>query len=348
MAQWQIERTGEKVTISCRGSWLATVLDDASAAFVAELSALSGHEVVFELSGVERIDTVGALLLQETERALNARGNRVRMRGADGDTQRVMTMTHQYAHPGAAFALPAHGVFESVGRQSADIFRTAGGVMAFVGQTFFTFLNILFSKGQLRLKEIAHQVSESAIKALGIVALTMFLVGVVVAYQSAVQLKIYGANIFIVDALGISIFRELAPMLTAIVVAGRSGSSYAAQIGVMKMTEEIDAMRTMGFDPYAFLVLPRMIALIIMMPILTFFADIFGMIGGMLIAHTELGLSATLFVDRFVEAVEIKHFWVGIFKGPFFAVLIASIGIYRGMQVKNDTESIGINTTKSV
>jgi phospholipid/cholesterol/gamma-HCH transport system permease protein len=192
------------------------------------------------------------------------------------------------------------------------------------------------------------EANESGIKALPIIVLTTFLTGVVVAYQSAAQLKLYGANIFIVDMLGISILREMAPMLAAIIVAGRSGSAYAAQIGVMKITEELDAMRTMGFDPYAFLVLPRMLALIIMMPILIFFADIAGVVGGMLIAKIDLGLSPTLFLERFVEVVSIKHFWVGMLKGPFFAILIASIGIYRGLQVKNDTQSIGFNTTKAV
>lgn len=240
------------------------------------------------------------------------------------------------------------GVVESIGRWADGAFRNALDLLAFIGRTFLSFVNLFKSGTALRVREIVYQINESAIKALGIIALTMFLVGIVVAYQSAVQLKTYGANIFIVDALGISILRELGPMLTAVVVAGRSGSAYAAQIGVMKMTEEIDAMRTMGFDPFIFLVQPRLIALIIMMPILIFFADVFGMVGGMLIAHTELGLTSTLFLDRFEHAVALKHFWVGIAKGPFFAVLIASIGIFRGLKVKNDTESIGINTTKSV
>jgi len=348
MAQLQIEKTEAGITVMCSGRWHAIDLDQAAEAMASQIAALSGYEIVFDLAGIERIDTAGALLLQETERDLKAKGNIVRLRGAGAATQRVMTMTQRYAHPDAAFVAPVPGVLESIGIRTVELLRNTTRILAFGGETALAFMNILFSNGQLRLREIAYQINESAVKALGIIALTMFLVGIVVAYQSAVQLKIYGANIFIVDALGISILRELGPMLTAIVVAGRSGSSYAAQIGVMKMTEEIDAMRTMGFDPFAFLVLPRLIALIIMMPVLIFFADIFGLIGGMLIANTELGLSSTLFMDRFVEAVKLKHFWVGLVKGPFFAILIASIGIYRGLQVKNDTESIGINTTKSV
>jgi phospholipid/cholesterol/gamma-HCH transport system permease protein len=200
----------------------------------------------------------------------------------------------------------------------------------------------------IRYKEILFEINESALKALGIIALTSFLIGLVVAYQSAFQLKLYGANIFIVDMLGISIFRELAPLITAIVIAGRSGSSYTAQIGAMKITQEIDAMKTMGFEPFAFLVLPRIIALMITMPLLIFVADIMGILGGMIVANIDLHITPQLFVDRFNEVVAAKHFFIGILKGPFFAFLIATIGIYRGLMVRDDTQSIGFNTTKSV
>jgi len=179
-------------------------------------------------------------------------------------------------------------------------------------------------------------------------SLTSFLIGVVVAYQSAYQLKIYGANIFIVDMLGISILRELAPLITAIVIAGRSGSAFTAQIGAMKITQELDAMQTMGFDPYLFLVMPRIIALMIAMPILIFVSDVMGVFGGMLVSNIDLGITTELFLSRFNEVVAAKHFFIGITKGPFFAFLIASIGIYRGLKVKDDTQSIGLNTTKSV
>ncbi len=218
----------------------------------------------------------------------------------------------------------------------------------FMGNLFATKLHYLKSFKNIRYKEIAFEINESGIRALPIIALTSFLIGLVVAYQSAFQLKIYGANIFLVDMLGISILRELAPLITAIVIAGRSGSAFTAQIGAMKITEELDAMRTMGFDPYVFLVMPRIIALMITMPILIFVADMMGVLGGMLVANIDLQISPSLFIDRFSTAVDIKHFFIGIIKGPFFAFLIASIGIYRGLMVKDDTQSIGFNTTKSV
>ena len=218
----------------------------------------------------------------------------------------------------------------------------------FIGELFVKKMLIFLDPKYFRYKEILYEINQSAVKAIGIVALTSFLVGVVIAYQSAIQLKLYGANIFIVDMLGISILRELAPMITAIVIAGRSGSSYTAEIGAMKITEELDAMRTMGFDPYYYLVIPRIFALVISMPILIFIADASGVFGGMLISNTQLELSFGLFVERFRDVVDIKHFIIGEFKGPFFAFLIATIAIYRGFMVKDDTQSIGKNTTKSV
>jgi phospholipid/cholesterol/gamma-HCH transport system permease protein len=218
----------------------------------------------------------------------------------------------------------------------------------FFGLVFVSTLKYIGSPKTIRFKEIFFEINESAIKAFWIISLTSFLIGLVVAYQSAFQLKLYGANIFVVDMLGISILRELAPLITAIVIAGRSGSAYTAQIGAMKITQELDAMKTMGFDPFAFLVLPRIIALMITMPILIFVSDMMGIFGGMIIANVDLAITAELFLSRFNEVININHFYIGIIKGPFFAFLIASIGIYRGMMVKDDTQSIGFNTTKSV
>ncbi|MDB2562789.1 ABC transporter permease [Sulfurimonas sp.] len=237
---------------------------------------------------------------------------------------------------------------ESFGQSIYNYYIGLLAFFNFLGNLFATKLHYLKSVKHIRYKEIAFEINESGIKALPIIAITSFLIGLVVAYQSAYQLKIYGANIFLVDMLGISILRELAPLITAIVIAGRSGSAFTAQIGAMKITEELDAMRTMGFDPYIFLVMPRIIALMIVMPILIFVSDMMGVLGGMLVANIDLQITPTLFLERFIIAVDVKHFLIGILKGPFFAFLIASIGIYRGLRVKDDTQSIGFNTTKSV
>jgi phospholipid/cholesterol/gamma-HCH transport system permease protein len=181
-----------------------------------------------------------------------------------------------------------------------------------------------------------------------IVALTSFLVGVVIAYQTIVQLTKFGADIFVVDASVISITRELAPMITAIVVAGRSASSFSAEIGAMKLTQEIDAMKTMGFKPFYFLIIPRVIALIIVMPILIFIADIFGIFGSMVATKAQIGLTFEIFINRVYEVLALKHYIIGIIKGPFFAIIVALIGSFHGLRVTQNTESIGKETTSSV
>ena len=178
--------------------------------------------------------------------------------------------------------------------------------------------------------------------------MTAFLVGVVIAYQGAVQLEKFGANIFVVEMISITMFREIAPLVTAIVIAGRSASSYTAEIGAMKITEEIDAMRTMNFEPIIFLTIPRIFALCISLPLLVFFADIVGVMGGMVIAYTSLDITYVEFINRLQNEVPVKHLLLGVFKALFFGFFIAIIGCFRGFQVENNTTSIGKYTTISV
>lgn len=218
----------------------------------------------------------------------------------------------------------------------------------FLGRLFYTFFYTLLHPKEIRIKETVYHIHKSGVNALVIIGLTAFLVGMVISYQGSVQLAKFGADIFIVDTVAISMTRELAPMITAIVIAGRSGSAYTAEIGAMKITEEIAAMRTMGFDPYTFLVLPRIFALVIALPLLIFFADILGIVGGMFAAWMELNISVVQFTNRLYEVLEVKHYLLGMMKAPLFAFVIASIGCFRGLQVSDNTESIGHHTTASV
>jgi phospholipid/cholesterol/gamma-HCH transport system permease protein len=323
------------------------------ASLQAEIERLSYRDVKYvsiDLHGLTYLDTAGALYLYRLEKRLKKRAIETQLLFKNKEQHASLELIKK--NIGEADALLVEekksGFLETLGKIFYDYYEGLSSFMHFFGRLFLSNLRYLTSLHYIRFKEIAFEIYESAIKAVGIIALTSFLIGLVVAYQSAYQLKIYGANIFIVDMLGISIFRELAPLITAIVIAGRSGSAYAAQIGAMKITQELDAMRTMGFEPFRFLVLPRIIALMISMPILIFLADIMAIFGGMLIANIDLHITPSLFIDRLNEVVATKHFVVGLVKGPFFAFLIASIGIYRGLMVKDDTQSIGFNTTKSV
>ena len=240
------------------------------------------------------------------------------------------------------------GFFENLGKQTYEVLYDLLDFVTFLGHLFLTFLHIFRRPKDFRIKEIVYHIHQSGFNALIIIGLTSFLVGMVISYQGSVQLAKFGADMFIVDTVAISITRELGPMITAIVIAGRSGSAYTAEIGAMKITEEIAAMRTMGFDPYAFLVLPRVIALMIALPLLIFFSDIVGIFGGMVASDMQLGISFTQFIDRLYEVLEVKHYVLGMIKGPLFAFIIAAVGCFRGFQVSDNTESIGLHTTASV
>ncbi len=301
-----------------------------------------GEKTVLELDSLRRLDTAGALYLLEL-----AKERSIRLIAEKAEIFQTLELVRKY--PPASLPKPSDcPLLARIGYFFYQKYLFVLAFLSFIGELFVKKVYIFFRPSNFRYKEILYEIKQSAIKAIGIVALTSFLVGVVIAYQSAVQLKLYGANIFIVNMLGISILRELAPMITAIVIAGRSGSSYTAEIGAMKITEELDAMRTMGFDPYYYLVIPRIVALMISLPILIFVADMAGLLGGMLISHTQLDISFGLFIERFRDVIDVRHFILGEIKGPFFAFLIATIAIYRGFIVKDDTQSIGKNTTKSV
>lgn len=238
--------------------------------------------------------------------------------------------------------------FESIGKKTFLILKESKDFLSFLGKIFYFFIYSIFNPKKIRFKATLKYIETSAVNALLIVGITSFLVGVVIAYQGAVQLEKFGANIFIVEMIAITMFREIAPLVTAIVIAGRSASAYTAEIGAMKITEEIDAMRTMSFEPILFLTLPRIFALCISLPLLVFFADIIGIFGGMLIAYTNLDVSFVEFITRLHNEVALKHLLIGVFKAFFFGFIIAIIGSYRGLQVENNTTSIGKYTTISV
>ncbi len=221
-------------------------------------------------------------------------------------------------------------------------------MLSFVGESALTLAASLAHPARLRWRPILYNIRSAGFDALPIVGLLSFLLGVVVAYQGAAQLRQYGANIFVADLVGLSMLREFAPLITAIIVAGRSGSAYAAQIGTMTVTEEIDAMRTLGIAPLELLVLPKVIALMIALPLLTVFADLLGVFGGMVMARSQLGVGFGDFLDRFVKAVSVTSCLIGIGKAPVFAAIIAVVGCFQGFRTHGGADSVGRQTTRSV
>jgi len=303
-------------------------------------------DIVWDLSNITSFDSAGVLLFIKYLKNFK-KTNSVKVIGYTEEQMRFYTLLQTHNNDDE---IPSRdkNIFHRIGKETLVRYEEFTAYLNFSGHVTLSFLRYFVNPKNFRYKEMMYHIHKSGMNALLIVALTSFLVGLVISYQSSVQLAKFGAEIFIVDMAGISIARELGPMITAIVVAGRSGSAYTAQIGAMKITEEISAMRTMGFDPYYFLVLPRVFALMIALPLLIFFADIVGIMGSMFAAKMELNISYTQFINRLQEVVDAKHFWIGIIKGPIFAMLIALIGCFRGLQVSDDTESIGAQTTASV
>lgn len=238
--------------------------------------------------------------------------------------------------------------FENVGKVIIEGYKTLTSFFSFTGELAHAVFDALLHPLKIRLTATLYHIQHSGAGAIPIIFLTSFLIGIVIAYQGATQLEKFGANIFIVEMVTISALRELAPLLTAIVVAGRSSSAYTAQIGVMKITDEVDAMSAMGFSPWDFLVIPRLFALVIALPLLVFFADVISVFGGMVIASTKLDVSFAEFIDRIAETVALKHFIIGLVKAPIFGAIIATIGCFRGFQIDSSTESVGKYTTISV
>jgi phospholipid/cholesterol/gamma-HCH transport system permease protein len=224
----------------------------------------------------------------------------------------------------------------------------AWALLQFVGETGMSAVGSLRHPGRIRWRPVAFNIRRSGVDALPIVGLLAFLLGVVVAYQGAAQLRIFGANIFVADLVGLSMLREFAPLITAIIVAGRSGSAYAAQIGTMVVTEEMDALRTIGIDPQELLVLPKLLALAITLPLLTVFADVLGVAGGMLMAQTRLDVGYGEFLDRFVKAVAVRDFLIGVLKAPVFAAIIVVVGCFQGFRTEGGADGVGQQTTRSV
>lgn len=237
---------------------------------------------------------------------------------------------------------------ERVGQMTVATFNQIVELLSFVGETAIAISKSIKQPKRIRWRSILFNIRTAGFDALPIVGLLSFLLGVVVAYQGAGQLRQYGANIFVADLIGLSMLREFAPLITAIIIAGRSGSAYAAQIGTMAVTEEIDALRTLGISPQEMLVLPKIVALVITLPLLTVFADMLGVFGGMLMAREQLDVGFVEFLDRFVKAVSPSAFMIGVGKAPVFATIIAVVGCFQGFKTKGGADSVGRQTTRSV
>ena len=325
---------GDRFVVAVGGDWTigeAARLDDD----LSRLSPGSARAVSIDMDGVDRLDTAVAWILYRTVARLREAGYAADFSRAKPEQTALLELVHAHdepveCRPPRESSLRA--VVEHVGRATFEILAETMRLLAFLGVT----------------AQAVNHMEKTGLDALPIVGLISFLIGVVLAYQGADQLRRFGAEIFVVNLLGVSILREIGILLAAIIIAGRSGSAFTAAIGSMKVREEIDAMRTLGLDPMDVLVMPRLVALVITLPMLAFFADMMGLLGGGLLCWGALGISPGQFIDRLLDAVPMWTFWVGIIKAPVFAFLIAMIGCFEGFQVSGSAESVGQYTTRAV
>lgn len=302
-------------------------------------------EIVLDGSALEAIDSAGAMLLQ---RWLGGHGAKPQLRGWPPRLERLMTLAQAHDASSPLPAAPHRSRLERAGLWGVQAVEQALGLLAFIGESALAAARLARHPGRIRGRAVLHNLQVSGFEALPIVGLTAFLLGVVVAYQGADQLRHYGANIFVVELVGYSMLREFAPLISAIIIAGRSGSAYAAQIGTMLVTEEIDAMRTLGIDPIELLVLPKVAALAIALPLLTVFADVTGVFGGMLMARAQLDVGFPEFIDRLGRELQGASFLIGVGKSWVFAIIIAVIGCYQGFRTVGSADSVGRQTTLAV
>ena len=334
-------------TIHCGGDWTLAGIKQLHQQL--ESSGWPIATIIIDGSAIRIMDTAGAWLLFRTYHNGKQSGQSFVLQGFKKENADLLELiTHYATTQQPTSTSPSITLLEKIGRETYHQFVQLIDFLAFIGETFIVLLRSLLSPSQLRWAALFTNLHSAGLSALPIIGLMAFLMGVVLAYQGGTQLSTYGANIFIVDLVGITLLRELAPLLTAILVAGRSGSAYTAQIGTMRVTQEIDALQTLGIAPLELLVIPKLLALIILMPLLSAFADVLGVLGGMLIAKVSLGVNVTDFLERFPQAVSLTHYLIGIGKAPVFAAVIAIVGCYQGFQVKGGAEVVGQRVTTSV
>lgn len=262
--------------------------------------------------------------------------------------RRMLTLAFAVPPPPARATVPAPGLLASVGQGVLQAWRDWPAMVEFAGEILLSFGRFVTGRARYRRQDFAYLIEEVGPRALPIVSLISFLVGTILAYMGAVQLALFGASIYIADLVGIGVVREVAALMTGIILAGRTGAAYAAQIGTMQVNEEIDALRTLGVSPIDYLVLPRMMALILMVPILTLYAGIVGILAGMTIAVLVFNVGIYEYYNETVSALELKHFAVGLIKGTVYGGLVGFAGCLRGMQCGRSAQAVGESTTSAV
>ena len=345
-----IEYVAQDHTLYLSGTWLWTTIDQKRFKRLAD--TVKGHitEVIIDGSKINYIDTAGAFFINRIIKYLDTQKTKVSKLILPKSEQEFFDKIHDTLKIKAdkEYSKAVTGFVATLGRDIYQFILSIGALVGFLGQFILNCLNFLKAPLQLNWNEVVRTINDAGIKGVAVASLLSFLIGVTLTYQMSPQFITYGANVYVVNFLGIALLKEVSPLLTAIIVTGRTGAAITAEIGTMQVQEEIDAMRTMGISPVRRLVLPKVIGLIIAMPLITAIADVVSLVGGAIVANATLDVSYTLFLDRLQTYVSINNYTCGIVKSFFFALIISLVGCFCGFRVKGNANSIGEETTRSV
>ena len=343
---------GDRLTLTAGGAWIA---ENASPLESEVNNAARRYDTVkqvdIDMGGVERLDTFGAWLLERLRRAFIARGCNTQVTGLKEDYRALIDEVHAVRFDAAGPRRAKSGlghILSSIGESVASVGQTFSSFVNMLGALTVVLLRVVVHPRRFRLTSMVHQLDNVGWRAVPIILLITFLIGCIIAQQGIFHFRKFGADIYVVDMVGILVLREIGVLIVAIMVAGRSGSAYTAELGAMKMREEIDALRTMGFDPVEVLILPRIVALLIGVPILTFLGSMSALYGGGLVCWLYGGIGPDIFLERLKEAISLDHFEVGMIKSPFMALVVGVVACVEGLAVKGSAESLGLQTTASV
>ncbi len=348
---------GDRLELVARGSWTAPYAGELESEINRLAKGASGatatktNNVSIDMAGVRELDTFGAWLLERLTRQWTGAGREAVVVGLPqhgADLVEEMHGVNRQEPPRSEPSNPIVSFFAAVGRGTMGFAGSFHTFAQMLGATGMAATRVLFRPSEYRLTSTVHQFDRVALQAVPIIVLITFLIGAIVAQQGIFHFRKFGAELYAVDLVGILVLREIGVLIVAIMVAGRSGSSYTAELGSMKMREELDALRTMGFDPVEVLVLPRIIVLVVALPALTFLGCMSALYGGGLVAWLYGGMSPDIYIARLTDAISLTHFKVGMIKAPFMGLVIGLVACAEGLRVKGSAESLGIQTTKSV